>query len=80
MDVEDNPETWGYHLKEHWKSFSDGCDRYWKVFSFICDEWNKEGHKNKIDRLTWREYVLWDMMRRHQEEVNAAQSKADSKL
>lgn len=30
----------------------------------------KEGHENKIDRLKWREYVLWDMQKKHDEEIH----------
>lgn len=65
MNVEDDPTTWAYELKQHWDSFSDGC---WISFNKICEVMRENGHENKIDRIKWREYVLWDMQRRHDKE------------
>ena len=61
--MNDNPfefdkKTWAYILKQHWD-----------VFNRICDEWNEEGHQGKLDKYKWREYILWYMQRRHDEEI-----------
>lgn len=66
-EVENDPSTWAYILKKHWDDFSESC---WSAFNKFCEDTCREGHDNKISVLKWREYVLWDMKRRHHKEKN----------
>ncbi|MBS3903764.1 MAG: hypothetical protein KGZ39_00375 [Simkania sp.] len=61
-DFEKVPGTWAYELKNHWEVFSAYC---WKTFN-KCSEHTVE---ENVDFLKWREYMLWDMCRRHKEEL-----------
>lgn len=65
-DFENVPGTWAYELREHFKAFSDAC---WVSFNNACEDMRKHGHENKVDALKWREYVLWDMQKKHEIEV-----------
>jgi hypothetical protein len=56
-EFEDVPGTWAYELKKHWDAFNAACEYM-----------RGRGHENKISAYKWREYVLWDMQRRHDEE------------
>lgn len=67
MNVEEDPNTWAHTLKEHWKIFTDHT---WHAFSVFEEETRKIGHENKVDKMKWREYLIWDMQRRHEEEKN----------
>lgn len=40
-------------------------NRNWTSFNLVCADMNEKGHDNKLDPIAWREYVLWDMQRRH---------------
>lgn len=64
-DFEKVSGTWAYTLKEHWDDFTNHS---WQAFSVFEEETRKLGHENKIDKFKWREYLLWDMQRRHEEE------------
>lgn len=59
MNYEEVPGTWAFELKDHWKAF---CA--------ISDLINEKGNQGKVDRLKFREYLLWDMQNRHEKEVN----------
>lgn len=65
-NYENDPSTWAYELRQHFNAFSEYC---WKGFNSACEEMRKIGHENKVDRLKWREYVLWDMQKKHKKEV-----------
>lgn len=65
QDFENIPGTWANELKNHWEAFSSVC---WIAFNAACDEMCEKGHENKISKYKWREYVLSDMQRRHDEE------------
>lgn len=65
-NCENEPGTWAYELKEHWDLFTDSV---WRAFSAFEEETRKIGHENKVDKFKWREYLLWDMQRRHEEEI-----------
>lgn len=65
IDYENDPETWAFELKKHWDIFTEHT---WKVFLAFEEETRKIGHELKIDKFKWREYLLWDMLRRHEEE------------
>lgn len=67
MEHENDPSTWEHTLKTHWDIFTEYT---WKAFSVFEEETRKIGHENKVDKLKWREYLLWDMQRRHEEEKN----------
>ena len=67
MNIEDDPSTWEHTLKAHWNTFTEFA---WRGFSVFEEETRKIGHENKVDKLKWREYLLWDMQRRHEEEKN----------
>ena len=67
MNVEDDPSTWAYALKNHWDVFTKHT---WEAFSHFEEETRKIGHENKVDKMKWREYLLWDMQKRHDEEKN----------
>lgn len=71
-DYEDIPGTWSHELKNHFKAFLNLC---WEGLNRSSDLMLKEGHDNKIDRLKWREYVLYDMQKRHDFEVNGNKQK-----
>lgn len=45
-----------------------------------CELMRELGHENKIDRFKWREYVLWDMQKKHEEEVTEEWMKKQKKL
>ena len=64
-DFESIPGTWAYELKQHYDAFCGAC---WKGFNAACEDMRAKGHENKVGRMEWREYVLWDMQRRHNEE------------
>ena len=59
INYEEVPGTWAHELKNHWDAFDN-----------ICKIMNDKGNEDKVDYFKWREYVLWDMQRRHNEEVN----------
>jgi len=63
----DVPTTWEYNLNEHWIAFSALA---WKGFSIFEEETRKIGHENKVDKFKWREYLIWDMQRRNDEEMS----------
>ena len=69
MKMEENyegvPGTWAHTLKEHWDIFTEHT---WRAFSVFEEETRKIAHENKIDKFKWREYLLWDMRKRHEEE------------
>ncbi len=68
-EFEDDPETWAYELKKHFDAFSEAC---WRSFNKACEEMRERGHENKVDRLKWRQVVLWNMQDRHDhEELNS---------
>ena len=67
IDYEKVPGTWAHELREHFEAFSQHA---WDGFNRCCEEMRKNGHENKIDRFKWRAYVLWDMQKKHDEEVN----------
>lgn len=66
-DAENTPGTWAIELKNHWDHFTDYT---WVGFEMFVDDSLKRGHQNKIDKMKWREYLIWDLQRRHQEEVD----------
>lgn len=66
-DPENSPDTWAYELREHFNAFSRCC---WEGFNSACEEMVRIGHENKINSLKWREYVLWDMQKKHDAELN----------
>lgn len=68
-DAEKDPTTWAYGLRAHFNAFSEGC---WRSFNLVCDEMNRLGHENKLNKFKWREYVLWDMQQKHEEEMKMA--------
>lgn len=47
--------TWEHILTEHWRQFK-----------LACQSMNRE---DKMPELNWREYVLYDLCRRHNEEI-----------
>ena len=55
-DSENIPGTWAYELKRHWYAFNE-CVR--------C----MDDSKGKVAHIKWREDILYDMLRRHNEEV-----------
>jgi hypothetical protein len=63
---ENVPGTWAHALREHFNAFTLHC---WRGFDASCELMREIGHENKIDRYKWRDYVLWDMKRMHDEEV-----------
>lgn len=68
-EFENVPGTWSYELKKHWDAFSENC---WKGFNSCCEEMRKTGHENKISKESWRQYLIWDMQRRHDEEEKSS--------
>lgn len=56
-DASKIPGTWAYELDQHWKAFNACVNEMW-----VC------GHEKKIDYWLWRDYVLWDMQKRHNDE------------
>ena len=66
IDYEIVPGTWAYELREHFEAFTKYC---WDGFNRCCEEMREKGHENNVDRLKWREYVLWDMQKKHRAEV-----------
>lgn len=69
IDAEQVPGTWAHTLKEHWDIFTNHT---WYAFSKFEEETRKIGHENNVNKFKWREYLLWDMQRRHDEEVKDA--------
>lgn len=65
MDSEKVPGTWAHELRRHFEAFSSGC---WRAFNHAADAMN-EANEGKVDRLKWREYVLWDMRQKHDKEM-----------
>jgi hypothetical protein len=61
-DFESVPGTWAFELKNHWDAFSDLA---WRAF----DKYVDSTRGLSLDKMKWREYLLWDMCRRHKEEV-----------
>ena len=73
-DFEQVPGTWAYELKNHWDKFSQGC---WRSFNICSQELLEEN----VDFMKWREYMLWDMCRRHKEELkNAIRNASDEAI
>jgi hypothetical protein len=56
-DYSSIPGTWAYELEQPWKAFNACVYEMWEY-----------GHDKKVPYLNWREYVLWDMQRKHNEE------------
>lgn len=57
--------TWDYELQEHFKAFTAFC---WEGLNASCNEMVEEGHEGKVPFYKWREYVIYDMQRRHDKE------------
>jgi hypothetical protein len=55
-DAEKDPGTYAWHLYEHWKAFNSSVD------AMLMGD-------TKMNRYKFREYMLWDMQRRHEMEV-----------
>ena len=55
INYEDVPGTWAKVLKDNWDAFND-------VVRMMDDSNGKVSHKK------WREYILWDMQKRHDED------------
>ena len=70
-EFENVPGTWSYILKNHFDAFTQGC---WKAFNTACEDMREKGHENKVPKMKWREYVLWDMQKKHDEEVSKDKS------
>lgn len=66
-DFEDVPGTWSNELRKHFDAFTKYC---WLGFNKACEEMREKGHENKVPKMEWREYVLWDMQKKHEEEKN----------
>ena len=67
LDAENTPGTWAFELKQHYDKFNEFL---WKEFNKYCHISNEKGHNNVVEYNKWREYILWDMQRRHTQEVN----------
>lgn len=65
--IDGEPQTWEEVLREHWEIF---CKHTWYGFSVFEEETRRIGHENKVTKMQWREYLIWDMQRRHEEEKN----------
>ena len=65
-DKDLGPGTWDHELRKHFDCFSEAC---WRVFNQATEEMREIGHQNKVTKEAWREYVIYDMQRRHDEEV-----------
>ena len=63
--MKENMQTQQEILDKHFKSLTDFT---WKAFDDYVTEMMKKNYG--MDRMKFREYVLWDMKRRHDEEVN----------
>jgi hypothetical protein len=61
-DFENIEGTWAKVLKNNWLAFND-------VVRSMDDSNGKVPHK------AWREYILWDMQRRHDEEIGKIEEK-----
>ena len=81
-DFENINGTWAFTLKKNWDQFNDVLDMIkdseefdanWRAFNRVIDELNDLGPNAKIDRkayrLKFRDYLLYDMYRRHEEEM-----------
>lgn len=67
MSKEDlGPGTWDYELRKHFEAFTKVA---WVAFNNASERMRKEGHENKVSKIKWREYVIWDMQRRHEKEL-----------
>ena len=53
---EEIPGTWAHILDQHWIHFNEWVR--------ILDDSN-----GKVPHEKWREYILWDMQRKHDEET-----------
>ncbi len=63
MDEKDGV-TWEQILDRHFKGFTDGV---WNVFNAYMTEILEKEYG--MDKMKFRDYVIWDMKRRHDEEV-----------
>ena len=61
IDYEKVPGTWAKVLKDNWLAFND-------VVRMMDDSNGKVPHEK------WRDYILWDMRRRHEEEERLRES------
>ncbi len=55
--------TWEIILNAHWKAFTDYL---WMAFNKYVAEMDDSDGKVPFEK--WREYILYDMQRRHDEE------------
>jgi|GEM_PF-3785869 len=51
----ENEPTWQHILDEHWRQFKLACQSM--------------NHGDKMPGLNWREYVLYDLCKRHNAEI-----------
>jgi len=65
VDFEQVKGTWAYELRQHFDAFSNAC---WKGFNSACEAMKDE----PMDKYKWRGYVLWDMQKKHREEVKSS--------
>lgn len=72
IDYEKVPGTWAHELRKHFDAFSDGC---WRAFNHACGAMKDKGGMLTTDKYKWREYVLWDMQKKHDEEVKNGMDK-----
>lgn len=70
------PGTWDYELRKHFEYFTAAC---WRCFNAAVEEMREKGHQNKVTKEAWRDFVIYDMQRRHDEEVKNEGSKESSK-
>jgi hypothetical protein len=69
FDAEKIEGTWAWEYNLHWKAFN-AC----------IEQMNRLGHENKLDHIKLREDVLWDMIRRHEEEKKERRNKMGSEF
>ena len=63
--------TWEDELKKHWDIFTEFA---WIGFSAFEEETRKIGHESKVTKMKWREYLIHDLQRRHNEEVSESKT------
>jgi hypothetical protein len=57
------PITWDQILNEHWRQFKLACQSM--------------NHGEQMPQLNWREYILYDLCRRHNQEIGKEYFKFD---
>jgi hypothetical protein len=56
INYEEVPGTWAHALKANWLAFNEVVRKM-------------DDSNGKVPHERWREYILWDMQRRHDEEM-----------